>query len=225
MSNGSTATIPPTPLVVASQLTSPSSELIADKELPPPPPAKSLRRKTVNQPGQEQARGTTELSRNDSLLSPAKSKAPTVSSVEAVEAPPVVKRKALPEPASKKFASLAELGQGPRGGKSGPIPPRKTSVDSQASESNQTHDKQIVEDKHSQPAEEKIPSPPAKENEKEALPLAPPRKVFTGLPSNPRTKTPASPRSPLHLRGKSSTGFNILKVYTHISFPAPVLLR
>jgi hypothetical protein len=55
--------------------------------------------------------------------------------------------------------------------------------------------------------------PPAKD-----APLpAPPRKVFAGLPSNPRSKGSGTPTSAKHMRGKSSTGFDIIKV--NIPFP------
>lgn len=64
--------------------------------------------------------------------------------------------------------------------------------------------------------------PPTPEEEQDTRVPVPPKKVFTGLPSNPRIKAPASP---LHFRGKSSTGFNVLKVYICLPFPSPVLVR
>jgi hypothetical protein len=67
--------------------------------------------------------------------------------------------------------------------------------------------------------------PPTPEEDKFAPAPAPPRKVFTGLglPSNPRAK--GGPISPKHVRGKSSTGFNLMKVRIHLPFPSPVLIR
>jgi hypothetical protein len=231
VSNGSTATIPPTPALPAPPQILPSSDTAEEKDLPPPPPAKSARRKTQKQTtGNQQSRGVTELARNDSLLSPAEPKAAVRTPSEAVEVAPVIKRKALPDPALKKFRSLAELGQGPRGGKGGPLPsisaPRKASVDSEISEPSQQDNTNPVNEVPQEVKQVEVAAlgqlPPTPDEDKDTIPLAPPRKVFTGLPSNPRAKGPASP---LYIRNKSSTGFNILKVYTHISFPAPVVLR
>jgi hypothetical protein len=61
-----------------------------------------------------------------------------------------------------------------------------------------------------QPSEPKVEAP---------LP-PPPRKVFAGLPSNPRSKAPEPTK---HSRGKSSTGFDIMKVY--LPFPKPAHLK
>lgn len=89
--------------------------------------------------------------------------------------------------------------------------PRKASVDSQAS----------MAEEQPRNMEAQLPPTPDEEQEDDKVP-APPKKVFTGLPSNPRVKAPASP---LHARGKSSTGFNVLKVYIRLPFPSPVLVR
>ncbi|KAF2659223.1 hypothetical protein K491DRAFT_203098 [Lophiostoma macrostomum CBS 122681] len=51
------------------------------------------------------------------------------------------------------------------------------------------------------------PQPPVKDT---PLPV-PPRKVFAGLPSNPRSKGSATPTSAQPLQSKSSTGFDIIK--------------
>jgi len=222
VSNGSTATIPPTPALP------PRNQSLPDKDLPLAPPAKSERRQSLRQGdmGSKMSK-TRESSKRDSLLSQG----------EATEvSPPVVKRKAVPE-AIKKFKSLAELGNGPRGRKGAPTSrtsaQRDVSVDSQ--QSNATLRNASVESKrdmptpsepqpnNEQPRNMRAELPPTPDEEKdEAKPPAPPKKVFTGLPSNPRGKAPASP---LHMRGKSSTGFSVLKVYIRLPFPAPVLVR
>ncbi|CAO2657442.1 Nn.00g035680.m01.CDS01 [Neocucurbitaria sp. VM-36] len=224
ISNGSTATIPPTPALPAPTQHVSSFEAAEEKDLPPPPPEKSIRRKSVKQPAQQRPKSAKDLARNDSLLSPNKTKAAVQVSSEVVDTSPIVKRKAVPTPAAKKFTSLAELGNGPRGGKGGPMPrtsaQRKASVDSQVSEVPQSDSSLTSEETIKPEVKEQVPNlnqlPPTPEEEKPALPPAPPRKVFTGvgLPSNPRAKGPASP---LHVRGKSSTGFNILKAHR----PAP----
>ncbi|RMZ72087.1 Agglutinin receptor [Pyrenophora seminiperda CCB06] len=214
ISNGSTATIPPTPSFPVRK------QSLPDKELPLPPP-KSERRQSVRQGDMgSKISKTRELAKRDSLLSQG----------EATEvSPPVVKRKAVPE-AVKKFKSLAELGNGPRGRKGAPASrtsaQRDASVDSERS--NATPRNASVESKRDVPTPSSEPQPsseqsrnmrtelpPTPDAEKEdAKPPAPPKKVFTGLPSNPRGKAPASP---LHMRGKSSTGFNVLKAMR----PAP----
>jgi hypothetical protein len=136
----------------------------------------------------------------------------------------VVKRNELPEAGVKRFKSLAELGGGPRGRKGGPLPsaprPREMSVDSQAEVSQRMEP--VAKPQNEQPRNMQAQLPPTPDEDKDATAPAPPQKAFTGLPSNPRAKGPASP---LHLRGKSSTGFNVLKVYIHIPFPSPVLVR
>ncbi|KAL6703766.1 hypothetical protein ACN47E_009065 [Coniothyrium glycines] len=219
VSNGSTATIPPTPVFAAPHRVLPSSGSVEEKDLPPPPPAKSIRRKSEKQMGNQQSRKARELARNDSLLSPGEPKLPVLASSEGVEAVPIVKRKALPEPGLHKFKSLAELNQGPRGGKGGPLPP--ISAPREGGADNQTTDTDQSQDTRPQEAQTETKGPlvvsqlpPTPDDEKDSLPLAPPRKVFTGLPSNPRAN---GPTSPLHLRGKSSTGLNILKAHR----PAP----
>jgi hypothetical protein len=132
--------------------------------------------------------------------------------------------------------SLAALGTGPRGGKGGPLPPtsapRKKSVDSRASdapgENLQTKVAEVtvqVQDQSGDaPTQGQMPPTP-EEDKSTTLAPAPPRKTFTplGLPSNPRAK--GGSVSPLHVRGKSSTGFDLLKVRISIPFPSPVFFR
>jgi hypothetical protein len=141
----------------------------------------------------------------------------------------------VPDQGLKKFKSLAELGNGPRGRKGAPMPTsaardlsvdsqrsdpvsRKGSVDSQA---NVPYVSAPRPEEQPRNIESQLPPTPDEEQEDTRAP-APPKKVFTGLPSNPRVKAPASP---LHFRGKSSTGFNVLKVYIRLPFPSPVLVR
>jgi hypothetical protein len=226
ISNGSTATIPPTPAFSRSL---PSLEPAEEKELPPPPPAKSQRRPSVKEDmGNKLSISAKDLARNDSLLSQDGKK-------DATETSPIVKRKALAEQGLKKFKSLAELGNGPRGRKGAPVPPtsapREPSVDSQSSEvgprkaSVDTHSG-IQDLANAQPEGPRrnmeTQLPPTPDEEQDTAGPTRPKQAFVGLPSNPKTKAPASP---LHMRGKSSTGFNVLKVYIHISFPSPALVR
>ncbi|KAI4620615.1 uncharacterized protein J4E87_007303 [Alternaria ethzedia] len=226
ISNGSTATVPPTPAFPARSESLPSSA-IEEKDLPPPPPAKSERRKSVKQSdaGSQSSRPATDLARNDSLLSQGESRDSTETSTTTTSS--VIGRKAVPDQGLKKFKSLAELNNGPRGRKGAPMPPtsapRTLSVDSQRSDAvsrKGSVDSQanMPEAAAPQPAEKlrktEAELPPTPEEEQDTRVPAPPKKVFTGLPSNPRIKAPASP---LHFRGKSSTGFNVLKAMR----PAP----
>jgi hypothetical protein len=162
--------------------------------------------------GNKHSKNASDLARSDSLLSPG---GPADGMV--------VKRDELPEASVKKFKSLAELGGGPRGRKGGPLPsapaPREISVDSQVEVSRRMEP--VPKHQNEQPRNMQAQLPPTPDEDKDAAAPALPQKAF-GLPSNPRAKGPASP---LHLRGKSSTGFNVLKVYIHIPFPSPVLVR
>lgn len=146
----------------------------------------------------------SELERNDSFHSQSGDKPSETSPSETAASAPVVKRKAVAGPGVKKFVSLLELNNGPRGGKPSLAPtsaPRKE-ASSKISTSSQLPP--------TPPEEQSAPSPPRK-----AL-------VGAGLPSNPRTKQPGSP---LHIRGKSSTGFNVLKVLIDLPLPPPALVR
>lgn len=167
----------------------------------------------------KQSKSQSELARNDSLLSQDENRPAATERPATVEATPAVKRKALPAPAAKKFMGLAQLGTGPRGGKGGPLPPtsapRKKSVDSGT-------DEVKIPVKEAEPTPQVVKQqegpvvnqmPPTPEDDKySATAPAPPRKVYPalGLPSNPRAK--GGLISPQHVRGKSSTGFNLLKV-------------
>lgn len=141
-----------------------------------------------------------------------------------------VKRKPVPA-VQKGFRSLADLGSGPRGGKGGPLPlmvkPRKQSVDreetksedstsmtqeraSKASTKSQAEsDTGLVQQKPLPTLNQMPPTP----QEESSLPTPPPKKagpfMGMGLPSNPRAKGQETPK---HVRGKSSTGFDMMKV-------------
>jgi hypothetical protein len=178
--------------------------------------------------GNKLSKAAKDLARNDSFLSKDGKK-------DGMETSPVVKRKALAEQGLKKFKSLAELGNGPRGRKGAPMPPtsapREASGDRQVSKAalpkagvdGQT---EVQESTKAQPEEPprnvQARLPPTPDDEKDTAGPTRPKQAFKGLPSNPRTNPPASP---LHMRGKSSTGFNVLKVYIHLPIPSPVLVR
>lgn len=158
----------------------------------------------------------SELERNDSFHSQKDGRSPNLGQSDDGIKAPVVQRKAVPETGVKKFVSLFELNNGPRGGKPMPAPtsaPRADAPNTHAAPS------KIPVRTEGSTINQLPPTPP-----EESLAPSPPRKAFVGagLPSNPRTKQPASP---LHARGKSSTGFNILKVLIELPFPSPVFLR
>jgi hypothetical protein len=193
---------------------------------PPPPPAKSERRSEQAAMGAQQSKSQKELARNDSLHSQGEAERVRTEDEAASNNAPEVKRKALPAPAAKKFMSLAALGTGPRGGKGGPLPPtsapKKRSVDSQVSEPREEAPS-VDNQQRDTPTRGRLPPTPDEEKSTTVAP-APPRKVVPalGLPSNPRAR---GPPSPLHVRGKSSTGFNLMKVRISVPFlfPSPVL--
>jgi hypothetical protein len=201
----------------------PSSTVPDSKELPPPPPERSIKRKEVQAATRGHQPSRSELERNDSFHSQNEGRPLEQGPSETACAAPPVKRKAVPGAGVKKFVSLLELNNGPRGGKpAGPTSaPRNAS---ESVESVQTHDSNTAPSKI--PVRKEMVTsnqlPPTPPDEKTAP--SPPSKVLigVGLPSNPRTK---QPMSPLHARGKSSTGFNILKVLIELPFPSPVFLR
>jgi hypothetical protein len=165
--------------------------------------------------GNKLSKTDKELARNDSLLS-------QDGKQDDVATSPVVKRKALAEQGLKKFKSLAELGSGPRGRKDVRMPP--TSAPRDASVGRRA---EVQKASKTQPGEPLLSVqaqlPPTPDEEEDTVPTMP-KQAYKGLPSNPRANTNA-PASPMHMRGKSSTGFNVLKVYIHFPFPPPVLLR
>jgi hypothetical protein len=153
--------------------------------------------------GQHESKG--DLERNDSFHS-YKDTSPVEAKADTKNVAPVIPRKALPGVGVRKFVSLLELNNGPRGGNKVKPPtsaPRNLNVQ-QDINGGRASNNQLP------------PTPP----EEKSI-VSPPRKALVGLPSNPRAK---SPMSPLHVRGKSSTGF-FLKVLIELPFPSPVLLR
>lgn len=205
VSNGATAHIPPTPVVYPAVKSLPSSVVPGSGEQPPPPPERSVKRKELQATtGMGHAPSKSELERNDSFHSQKDGSPIHTGQSETVTSAPTVQRKAVPGEGVKKFVSLFELqNNGPRGGKHTPAPtsapraaPSKIPVKTESS-NNQLP-----------------PTPP----EEKSTPTTP-RKV---LGSSPHVKQPASP---LHVRGKSSTGFSILKVLIELPFPSPVFLR
>ena len=163
----------------------------------------------------------SELERNDSFHSRSGGSHSEMSRSETSAAAPPVERKAIPAGDVKKFVSLLELNNGPRGRKPAPAPTSAPRVEKEIGliSSANTAPSKIPVRKEVPTSNQLPPTPP----EEKSVP-SPPRKalVGVGLPSNPRTKQPLSP---LHARGKSSTGFNILKVLIELPFPSPVFLR
>jgi hypothetical protein len=68
---------------------------------------------------------------------------------------------------------------------------------------------------------ELVPAPQEPLEETIARAPPPPRKAYVGLPSNPRAK--AQEPTVTHIRGKSSTGFDVIKVC--LAFPAPAHIQ
>ncbi|KAH7126754.1 hypothetical protein B0J11DRAFT_285406 [Dendryphion nanum] len=223
-SNGATAIIPQSqaPPAPAKDIYS-SLNSIQDRPLPPPPPPKSERRQS------SMGNGTSKPERRDSK-DPQDSR--SIDSSASVSVPPV-KRK--PVPAAKGF-SLADLGAGPRGRK--PVAneqdnPRRPSV---ARSENETPAPRAPSANRANLSKQELPAPPIHQDkaeaplpppppEKEQLTLPPAPRKALGLPSNPRAKGQDTSMSSKHIRGKSSTGLDIMKVYTYLSPPKPAHLN
>ncbi|KAJ4286227.1 hypothetical protein N0V90_013261 [Kalmusia sp. IMI 367209] len=202
------AQVPGVPTVASHSESQIPSETPAteEKSLPPPPPEKSERRSQQSTSGDRSSKERPP--RKDSLQSQDGQRDP----------PDVVKRKPL-----AKFTSLAELGNGPRGGKGGPLPQPRVS-------------KQSVEEKSSEDrpvaaASKNVVDRTPRENkaldnlqaEERSVPKDVPR-VINPLPPTPKDDTPAPPppskkpfggmglpSNPKHKKGKSNTGFDLLK--------------
>ncbi|KAF1964704.1 hypothetical protein BU23DRAFT_51544 [Bimuria novae-zelandiae CBS 107.79] len=206
-SNGSTAVLP-SPPTISSQLEAhiPSKEQAEEqKSLPPPPPEKSARRQ------QQAAMGNS----NPKVRSPRKDSLHSQDGKDGAMEP--VKRKPLP-----KFTSLAELGKGPRGGKGGPLPqprPRKQSLEVK---SDDDRGRTLVRSDVHSTNHGSTPSNPREQ----AAPMEAPR-IVNPLPTPDDDITAAAPQptrlpfggmglpsNPKHKKGKSSTGFDILKSAT-----------
>ncbi|KAF3051698.1 hypothetical protein E8E11_011257 [Didymella keratinophila] len=208
VSNGATAHIPPTRVVYPPVQTL-LSNFPDSKELPPPPPERSIKRKEVQASAMGHKPSKSELERNDSFHSQNGDKPSEIDPSDATAIASVVKRKAIPGPGVKKFVSLLELNNGPRGGKPAAAPtsaPRADVANKIPTREETSTNNQLPP---TPPEDQSAPSPPRK-----AL-------VGAGLPSNPRTK---QPMSPLHTRGKSSSGFNILKAQRPAP-PVPTMKR
>lgn len=197
VSNGATAHIPPTPVVYPAVKPLPSSVVPGSGEQPPAPPERSVNRKELQAAtGMGHAHSKSELERNDSFHSQKDGSPTHTDQSETITTAPTVQRKAVPGEGVKKFVSLFELqNNGPRGGKHTPAP---TSAPRAASSK--------IPVKTDSSNNQLPPTPP----EEKSTPTTP-RKA---LGSSPHIKQPASP---LHVRGKSSTGFSILKAQR----PAP----
>lgn len=139
-----------------------------------------------------------------------------------------VKRKPLP-----KFTSLADLGNGPRGGKGGPLPQPRARKQSLETDAEQERGRTAVRNEAASLPREYTPPklreqtapidaprivnplPPTPKDEPFAAPPPSSKKPFggMGLPSNPK-----------HRKGKSDTGFDILNNAASPrlqQFPAP----
>ncbi|KAF2709467.1 hypothetical protein K504DRAFT_455181 [Pleomassaria siparia CBS 279.74] len=254
VSNGSTAVVPSAPALPAPSIIVPSPTVAVSKPLPvpvpepgseekqplppPPPPEKSTRRQPSVM-GNVQAK--IQRDRKDSVESQDVQGALS-------QSPPVVKRKALPD--LRKFKSLADLGVGPRGGKNGPLPPMPASKNSSqdsfatitpASMAQERSSKASIRSQSSEgisrkpvpvPVPVPVPGPvivaqlvPTPGEQQLDTTPAPPKKTFTlGLPPNPRARGQETPTSAKHVRGKSSTGFDLINSQTNTK-PAPVSTR
>ncbi|KAL5435705.1 hypothetical protein PMIN06_001451 [Paraphaeosphaeria minitans] len=214
VSNGSTAELPnANPPTIASQPVpqNPFHTPIEEKALPPPPPEKSTRRQPPIMGNQS---STGRSPRKDSLHSQ-----------DGKEDMEPVRRKPLP-----KFTSLADLRNGPRGGKGGPMPQpraRKQSFESNADEERgRTASRNDTVE--AQPRAHVPPKP-----RDQITPMDAPR-IVNPLPPTPRDEstTPAPPPSskkpfggmglpsnPKHRKGKSDTCFDVLNSATSPSAP------
>lgn len=167
---------------------------------------------------------------------------------ETAPSPKATKRKPLPS-ITKKFASLADLKNGPRGGSAKGKPAassaemdtsstrsssqetirpstqvRKAALPRSSVESSQTATmghQQTPTSKSSVPSA-LPPAPIDMPSTQQASVPPPPRKVYGGLPSNPRAKDQnlSATTSMKHSRGKSSTSFEVMKVCIAVPQPA-----
>ncbi|KAL1611781.1 hypothetical protein SLS60_000001 [Paraconiothyrium brasiliense] len=192
--------------MTAPEAQNPFNTPAEQKELPPPPPEKSTHRQQSAMGNQS---STARSPRKDSLHSQ-----------DGKEDMEPVRRKPLPLP---KFTSLADLGNGPRGGKGGPLPQpraRKQSLEDTENDRGRTMVRNDgaetvprenappkLRDQPTPMAAPRIvnPLPPTPKDEPIAAPPTSSKKPFggMGLPSNPK-----------HKKGKSDTGFDVLKSAT-----------
>ncbi|KAF2751692.1 hypothetical protein M011DRAFT_454623 [Sporormia fimetaria CBS 119925] len=223
VSNGTTAVVsspaPPPPPAKDQTTTFQAAE---ERPLPPPPPEKSERRKSLRDSGVKMGHSESKLSR--------KSSRDGSSLVQ--EEQQIPKRKPVPFP--KRFASLADLRNGPKG-KPPQQPPapgadhapvRGSTPDSQRTVAQETISVQplprlhrstssktslssqsTVKPKDPFTAERNAPAPPQ------------PRRIYPGIPSNPRSSkqqqegSPPQPRA--QSKGSISSGAGIVKSLEH----------
>ncbi|KAF2132292.1 hypothetical protein P153DRAFT_383181 [Dothidotthia symphoricarpi CBS 119687] len=226
VSNGATANIPPTPAYPVPTKILGSSPPNDRKPLPLPRVHPSNKSSVgTSTMGSVHSRRAGELERNDSILSQREARSTATESSVIAPTAPLVKTKSLGSNVSK-FVNLAEQKNAPRGRQGAPPPatfvPRATRTTSnaggngahaQASRTKEVSTKvQGTQKSEIQELKQMPPTPP----EEDKVSPSPPRKALTntGSPSNPRA---GNLSSPLHQRGKSSTGFNILKAHR----PAP----
>ncbi|KAF2110055.1 hypothetical protein BDV96DRAFT_220147 [Lophiotrema nucula] len=258
-SNGATAFIPPTPKLPSTSEPAPATFPRAARpapappvprqvqeerplpDLPPPPPEKSERRKSQRSVVQATMGNHSSKAEQEVAV-----RRPSQDQGVAAAQSPVVKRKPAPQ-VMKKFKSLAELGNGPRG--RGPRPPTRsddstvTITQPSTAQSSVTQPEELPKipnpflsleevsdsrnaisgDRPSLPTidvQRQPDLPPTPPSEKPAsppatipapIPASTRRSPAIGLPSNPRSRSQDAAASPKHARGKSSTGFNIMK--------------
>lgn len=249
-----------------------TQQSLDERPLPPPPPEKSIRRKSIQKPAattmgniasksdrdrRDSKEPENSVGVKDEQRSSQTSQASQASQASYTsQASQATKRKPLPgSTLMKRFPSLADLKNGPRGRKPSTTTTERESVSSR--KSSQDSSETITPASHaaanrsapvsrtsgeetaarnaisghrpklsksSQPSE--LPPTPDELLTEKVAPLPPvPRKVYAGLPSNPRARRQEpAPQPPVkHVRGKSSTGFDMMKVC--LAFPAPAHLQ
>lgn len=263
-SNGATALVS-TPLAPQApakdrrpSTTTTIQQSLDERPLPPPPPEKSIRRKSIKKPGATMGNIASKLDRRDSKEPEksvdAKDEQRSSQTSQTSQASQATKRKPLPgSNLMKKFPSLADLKNGPRGRKPSTTSTERDSVSSRKSSQDSTQtitpaSQAAAYRKASvsrSPAEEATsrtalsghrpnlskssqlsglpPTPDDLPTEKIAPPPPVPRKVYVGLPSNPRARRQEPQPSVKHVRGKSSTSFDMVKVC--LAFPAPAHIQ
>ncbi|OAG10745.1 uncharacterized protein CC84DRAFT_493038 [Paraphaeosphaeria sporulosa] len=212
VSNGSTAELPKSPTIASQpEPQNPFHTPVEEKALPPPPPEKSTRR-------QPSAMGN----QNSTARSPRKDSLHSQDGKEDMEP---VKRKPLP-----KFTSLADLGNGPRGGKGGPMPQPRARKQSFEADTDEERGRTASRNDTVEPQPREYAPPKLRD---QLTPMDAPR-IVNLLPPTPtdESTTPAPPPSskkpfggmglpsnPRHRKGKSDTGFDVLNSATSPSTP------
>lgn len=231
ISNGATAIVPSTPVYPIPTKTL-SSSPPQNKKLPPPP-VQSDRENSAESSamGIIHSKRMGELERNDSFHSQRGTRPTAAQTSTTSHMASVPKRKPLGSNAMK-FVSSVENEDAPRGRQGAPLPP--TSAPRAVNTNPNTDEARTITAYTNMSQAKKEPSngyegsvqgldrmPPTPPREEEKTAPSPPRKALI----NANLPLSTHPTSPLHQRGKSSTGFNILKVYIHLPFPSPVFIR